>query len=205
MKFIYCLLLSTLITSTLNSQICKPPYYQSFFKSIQFGKPLPKDIVACSNHPILHYSYYSNLYLVYDSLNKNCKKRYSDLFTFLSTPFKFVEVYTNRRGLFSGIDMFSFLNDDRKDSTDYAPPANFTSIYNKLVPLYGKPTSTKDANHDDTVLIKDLGMPLLVEWFCDDIILQLRVRYGARQKDLNGLGINIVYRDFEIEEIRSAD
>lgn len=205
MKFIYCLLLSTLITSTLNSQICKTPCYQSFFKRLQFGKPLPKDFIACSNNKALQYSYYSHIQLEYDSLNKNCKKKYTDLFTFLSTPFKFVEVSTNRRGLFSGVDMFSFFNDDRKDSTDYAPPANFTRIYNKLVSLYGKPTRTEEATYNDTVLIKDLGMPRLVEWFCDDIILQLRVRYGARQKTLNGLGINILYRDFEIEEIRSAD
>ena len=43
-------------------------------------------------------------------------------------------------------------------------------------------------------------MPMLVEWECNDILLQLRVRYGSRQRLLNVLAIQITNRQFDLFE-----
>jgi hypothetical protein len=73
-------------------------------------------------------------------------------------------------------------------------------IYKKLVSLYGKPTRIEEGTNTDSLLIKELAMPYLVAWECNNIFLQLRVRYGSRQKALNIIDIQITNRQFDIPE-----
>ncbi|MEO8820071.1 MAG: hypothetical protein ABI374_04455 [Ginsengibacter sp.] len=104
------------------------------------------------------------------------------------------------------MELYSSFDDRREDSTDYAPPANFTKAYNDIVSLFGNPTRTELATGFDSLFFRETGMPRLVEWECSHILLQLRVRYGGNTKGLNGLGIQITDRNFDyIENIREAE
>ena len=94
MKFIYCLLLGSLITTTLHSQNCKTLDSKPFFSSIKFGDPLPPDLLLCLNTQKFHYPYNAIFLIEQDSLKQDCKNRYSDLFTFLSTPFSVLQANT---------------------------------------------------------------------------------------------------------------
>lgn len=48
-------------------------------------------------------------------------------------------------------------------------------------------------------------MPQLVGWECNNISVQLRVRYGSRLKELNVLHVLITNRSFELlpEDVQS--
>ena len=201
MKFIYCLLLGSLISATLHSQNCKTLGSKPFFSSIKFGDPLPSDLLLCSNSQKLKYPYNAIFRIEQDSLNQDCKNRYSDLFTFLSTPFSFLQANTNNRGQIFYVILYSFFDDNRQnDSMTYNPPVSFTDTYKKLVSIYGEPTRTQGATGSDSLFVKESGMPMLVEWECNDILLQLRVTYGSRQRLLNVLAIQITNRQFDLVE-----
>ncbi len=200
MKFIYCLLLGSFITVTLHSQNCKTLDSKLFFRSIQFGYQIPIDLFHCSNKKNQN-QYDTDLRIEYDSLNQDCKDRYSDLFTFLSMPFSFFQARTNRKGQIFLVDLYSFFDDNNHNELmTYDPPANFNDTYNQLTSLYGKPTRTEGATGTDSLFIKELGMPKLVVWECNNIFLQLRVRYGSRQKALNVINIQITNRQFDVPE-----
>ena len=201
MKFIYCLLLGSLITTTLHSQNCKTLDSKPFFSSIKFGDPLPPDLLLCLNTQKFHYPYNAIFLIEQDSLKQDCKNRYSDLFTFLSTPFSVLQANTNNRGQIFYVVLYSFFDDNRQnDSTAYNLPVSFTDTYKKLISIYGEPTRTQGATGSDSLFVKETGMPMLVEWECNDILLQLRVIYGSRQRLLNVLAIQITNRQFDLFE-----
>ena len=204
MKLFFCLLASILASVSLHSQNCKSLDSKLFFKSIKFGDQVPDKLTACSKSPKLEYSSYIDYRLEYDSLNKDCRKRHSDIFEFLSIPFSFSEISTNKKGQIFQVELYSFFDDThRKDSIISVPPANFVKIFNKLVALYGKPTEIKEATNSDSLFIKELGIPRLIVWECNNISLRLRVNYGSREKALNLIDVQIRNTQFElIEELK---
>ena len=193
MKFIYCLLLAFFNTIILHSQNCNTLDNKSFFKSIKFGNQIPDELFLCSKIQK------NTLFRVeYDSLNQHCKKKYSDLFKFLTVPYSFLQISRTQKGKISSVGLYSFFDDNRGKT--YEPPANFINTYNKLISLHGKPTRIEEPTATDSLFIKELGMSKLVAWECENIFLTLRVRYGAASKVLNILEIQIMDRSFDIPE-----
>src|SRR5438045_1440899 len=84
MNFIYCLLFSFFITDILYCQNCKNLDNKSFFTSIHFGNQIPDDLFLCSKKQKVPSLYHTGFRIEYDSLNEDCKNRYSDLFNFLT-------------------------------------------------------------------------------------------------------------------------
>ena len=201
MKFIYCLLFCFFTTDILYCQNCKILDNKSFFTSIQFGNKIPDDLFLCSKKQNLPSLYYTGFRLEYDSLNPNCKNKYADLFSFLTIRYSFSQISLNKKGQIFLLDLYSFFDDnDTNDSTTYQPPVKFTETCNKLISLYGNPTRIEEANSTDSLLVKDLGMPKMVAWECNNISLILKVRYGSRSKALNVLDIQIINRNFDLPE-----
>ena len=60
------------------------------------------------------------------------------------------------------------------------------------------PTRIESANVSDSLFIKELGMPKVTAWECDNIFLTLMIRYGARSKELNIFHVRLVDRNFDI-------
>ena len=200
MKLFYCLLFSLIAAITLHCQNCKGLDSKLFFSSIKFGDQIPGDLTDCSKKTKIEYQYHTDYRLQYDSLNQGCRKRYADLFTFLSIPFSFIQIDANKKGQVFYVELYSFFDDAHLHDSIYTPPANFIEIYNKLVSLYGKPTGIEEATDRDSLFIKELGMPRLIAWECNNISLRLRVNYGSREKNLNVIDIQIRNRQFELIE-----
>ena len=201
MKFGYCLLFGLFITDFIYCQDCKILDNKSFFETIQFGNEIPDDLFLCSGKQKLPSLYYTGFRIEYDSLNPDCKKRYSDLFSFQTVRYSFSQIGINKGGQIFLVDLYSFFDANHaNDSTTYEPPVEFTDTYNKLISMYGKPTRTEEATGTDSLLIKDLGMPKLVAWECDNIFLTLKVRYGSRSKALNVLDIQIINKNLDLPE-----
>ncbi len=198
MKLLFSLLFGFFITSGLYAQNCKVLDNKSFFLSVKHGNQIPEDLIACLKHAKPEHSYF--IRIEYDSLKASCKKRYADLFNFLSVPFSFSQIGANDKGQILSIQLYSFFDDNRKDSLIYTPPVNYTGIYTKLLLLYGQPTRVEEASYTDSLFVKEMGMPRLATWECNNITLQLRVRYGSRVKDLNVLEVSIRNRKFDIPE-----
>jgi hypothetical protein len=206
MKMFSCLLFVFFITLKVHSQNCKTLDTTSFFTSIKFGDQIPGELIACAKKAPSQSPYSIDLSLMYDSLNRDCKRKYSDLFTFLSVPFAFSEITANRKGQIYSVELHSFLDDNYPDdSITYASPGKFISIYKKLESLFGKPSRIEEPSHDDSLFIRDIGMPREIAWECNKIRLQLSARYGSRGKWINTIDILIKNRTFEtIEELQSA-
>jgi hypothetical protein len=193
MRIIFCLLLALLSTRLLNSQDCKTLDKTVFFKSISFGKPIPEDLLSCAMVPR------NGMFRAqYDSLTRQCQKKYADLFKFLDLQYSFVQIGTNQQHRISLVSLYSFFEEKRENRKE--PPSNFINTYRKLTALYGSPTREERPNTNDSLFAEDLGIPLLAAWECDNIFLTLRVRYGARLKDLNVIEVQIMNRNFDIPE-----
>lgn len=198
MKLFYLLFFNFLISFIAIGQDCKKLDYKSFFRSIKFGDSIPPDLIACSKKTKVANGY-SVLRIQYDSLDKSCKKKYADLFTFLSTPFSFSQISTNNNGQVLVVELYSFFNDDRSDKAlIYDPSPNFIKISKKLESLFGKPTTIKEPTKTDSLFLREKGMPVEMFWTCNTIELQLRGYYGASKKDLNVLHIQIRNREFDL-------
>lgn len=196
MKPLYCLIVGLLTVFAANSQHCKALEKASFFKSMKFGDKVPAGLFT--NCQKTKPGYGGGLYrIAYDSLSQNCRKEYAELFNFLFVPFSFLQLITNQKGEISSIELYSFFDDRRDESIIYKLPGNFTGLYDQLVSHYGKPTHVQQATGTDSLFIRDLGMPRVADWECDNISLRLRVVYGARNKDLNILHIQVRNRGFE--------
>jgi len=200
MKVFYCFLFGSLVTFNVHSQKCQTLDTKSFFTSIKFGGQIPADLTVCSRKTKIENPYYGVLRIGYDSLQRECKKKYADLFTFLSVPFSFSQLGTNKNGQILSVELYSFFNDHSGNAVTYKPPSNFIRINKKLESLYGKPTRIEEPTKTDSLFIKEKGMPLLIAWECNTIHLRLRVIYGARQKALNVLHLQIINRDFDLPE-----
>ena len=204
MKFLCFLLFGFCICtksySQLNSRHCKKLEKKVFFKSIRFGDHIPPGLVACNRPEKGLYGY-----MVYDSLSPGCKKKYSDIFNFLSMHLPMVRIATNDSGRIDYVELASFIdNEQYSDSINYDPPKKFTKIYKKLVSKFGTPTGIKEASYHDSVLIRYHGFPRIIYWVCNYMEIELKVTYGARDKIWNLLNVSIKDRHFEfIEEDKS--
>jgi hypothetical protein len=108
----------------------------------------------------------------------------------------------NKKGLLYSVELYSFFDNSRAtDPLIYHPPANFVKVRKELEALFGKPNNIKVPTRDDSLFIKELGMPLVLDWECNDITLRLRVVYGARNKDLNILHVWIINHSFDLPEV----
>jgi hypothetical protein len=128
MKLLCCLLFTFCITFKSHSQNCKTLDNKLFFTSIKFGDQLSNDLMVCLKKTKTEYSYYTGYRIKYDSLNQDYKKKYADLFTFLSVPFSFSQITANKKEQIYSVELYSFFNDYRNDSMAYNLPANFTGI-----------------------------------------------------------------------------
>jgi len=198
MKLLYLLFFNFLISFIAIGQDCKKLDSKSFFRSIKFGDSIPPDLIACSQKTKVGNGY-SFLRIQYDSLDKSCKKKYADLFTFLSTPFSFSQISTNNSGQIMLVEFYSFFEDKRPDKPlTYELSPNFSKIYKKLQSLYGKPTTIKEPTKTDSLFLREKGIPVEMYWICNTIDLQLRGFYGASKKDLNVLHVQIRNRNFDL-------
>jgi len=199
MKVFSYFLFGFLVTCKVHGQNCQRLDSTSFFTSIKFGDQIPADLASCSKKSKIESPYYGILRTKYDSLTRECKKKYTDLFTFQSTSFSFSQVSTNKSGQILTVELYSFFNDNRTaKEINYGPPPDFIRIYRKLESLYGKPAIIQEPTKTDSLFIKEKGMPWLIAWYCNTINLQLRVNYGAREEALNVLHIQITNREFDI-------
>ncbi|MDI3322053.1 hypothetical protein [Pinibacter soli] len=181
MKFLYSLFFVLSATNFLYGQNCELLDKETFFKSIKLGEQIPDDLLICSK--IQRNEFFR---VEYDSLDQQCRHKYSDLFKFLSNSFSFLQIYRYTTGKIVSVDLYSFFEDNRDDTSKiYDPPANFTKTYNKLIKLYGMPNRIKNANETDSLFVRDIGMEKVAEWICGNTALTLMVRYGARKKEIN--------------------
>lgn len=188
MKFLYSLLFVFSTTNFLFGQDCKVLDKKSFFKSIKFGNPIPEDLFVCSK--VQKNAFFR---MDYNSTDGQCRNKYADLFGFLSNTYTFLQIGQNQKGQIYSVDLYSFFDDIRDDtSKQYDPPANFMNTYNHLISLYGMPTRIENANERDSLFIKESGIPKMAAWECNRISLTLRIRYGARNTDLNIFYVGIV-------------
>jgi hypothetical protein len=201
MKWFCFWILGMLSTFSLCGQSCKVLDKSVFFKSIGIGNQIPADLLLCTKKTGPANRYYSGLRIQYDSLSLDCKKKYSDLFTFLLHRFSYTELATNQSGEFYTLQMYSFFESKHLgDSITYTPPATFVALYKKLKLLYGEPLMVKGPTGQDSLFIKESGIEQKIDWYCDSIHLQLRVYYGAREKMLNSLTILFTNRDYDRPE-----
>lgn len=179
MKLFYCVFLFLFVTFNAHSQNCEKLDKASFFNSIKFGSKTPEG--------------FDRFRTGYDGLSQADKKKYSDAFRFMHLPFSFLQLGTNDQKQIYSVELYFFFeNEPGKDSINYAPPTFFTKAYNKLVSWYGKPAHIREPGSQDSLFIKELGMSKQASWFCNDISLDLEVRYGASNKDLNIMRISII-------------
>ena len=134
----------------------------SFFTTLKFGEKFPTEIKTNTKALLTRTSYYEDFLMKYDSLSKDCKRKYSDLFTFLSVPFAFSEITENRREQIYSFDLYSFFEDNHSgDSITFKTPDKFNRLYKKMESLYGKPSRIEEASYHDSLFIREIGMPLV--------------------------------------------
>ena len=194
------------ITVELHGQPCHLLDSHPFFSSVTLGSQVPGDLISCDQKSKLVYPFYVDYHFQHDNLSPQCRKKFADLFTFQSLTFCCSQITTNKKGQISSVGMWSFFEDNqRDDSINYQLPASFSMLYDKLVLLYGTPTEIKGATVSDSLFIRETAMPRTISWECNEINLQLRVRYGARNKALNVLHIQITSREFDFPEMIEGD
>lgn len=192
MKSLFSFLLSLFFVGNLHSQNCTALSGKTFFNGIKLGGRVPGGLIDCSGGTLFQYPYYNDYRLDYDSLKQNCKKKYGDFFKFQNMQFSFSSISTNKKGKINNIELYTFFEDEHSnDSIISNPPGKFITLFNKLVSLYGKPTSIQNATGSDSLFIKELGISRLIIWECDNESVRLRLNYGARNKDLNVIDIQI--------------
>ena len=176
-----------LITSLhLYSQDCKKLDKAKFFQSIKFGEPVPAGLAACTNME-------NGKYFIYDSLSPACKKKHADLFNFYSVSFGYVRISVNGKLGIYDVNLLTFMNPiDSASLANNKQPEKYNRIYNKMVSLYGKPTSTTD---EVDMVMKKIRT---VYWECNDVLVEIVVKYGAERKDLNILTVQIKDKNFEM-------
>ncbi len=105
---------------------------------------MPEKLATCGQEKIVDLSTYRLLRIAYDSLNKNCKKQYADLFTYHKVRFSNTQIEGDNKGRITAVNMYSFLDAAVAGSAiNYQPPAEFTALYKKLQSLYGEPGTEK--------------------------------------------------------------
>ena len=168
---------------------------------MRLGTPIPTGLGACSKRPLTTNSS-ASIRIEYDSLDRSCRTKYANDFKFLSIPFSFLQLGLNEKGLLYSVELYSFFDNSRAtDSQIYHPPANFVNVRKELEALLGKPNNIEVPTRNDSLFIKELGMPLVLDWECNDITLRLRVVYGAHNKLLNILHVSIVDHSFDLPEV----
>jgi len=199
MKFLAYLLFNLVASVNLHSQNCKALESEQFFKTIKLGAQIPIELTECLRNVKIEYPYYNDYRVSPDNLSQTCRKKYIDIFKFQSIPFSYLLISTNKKGQIIHIELYIFFENDRKDSSLPKPPANFTRLLNNLKSLYGDPTRIKEATDQDSLLVKELGLPRTIIWECNKVSLQLRVNYGSNKKELNVIDIQI--RNESIDQI----
>ncbi|MEP7375182.1 MAG: hypothetical protein ABI675_17415 [Chitinophagaceae bacterium] len=198
MEHLSFLLFGLLAVSALHSQDCKALDRLQLASPVKFGAKVPPDIFTdCASNSKLGNLYY----LDYDSLNKNCQKKYAGLFKFSSFKFPHVIITTNKKEEIFSVDYWSPLDDSAgKDSSRNSLPVKFTRIHDKIVSLYGKPSTIEDEKNADSILAKFYGLTRKLAWECNDIIVRMKVTYGSDIKVMNILTIHVKSAAFEIIE-----
>lgn len=181
----------TFLWSSVFAQSCNKIESKSFFRSIRTGNPVPAKLMGCSKIDHFIPGHQGRYIIEYALLDKKCRKKYADVFYFMGTLFSYADISTNENGYIRSITLFSFFNDNRTDSVINKLPGNFISVYNKLLALYGQPACILKAEQQDSLWYRDTGFPYSVEWECENINLQLRVRYGSKQERLNVIAVLI--------------
>lgn len=201
MKWFCNLLLGLPIALSAHGQNCGRLDAQSFFTSIRFGDRISAALAGCANQPDNGNWSSSFLRLERDRLQPACRKKYADLFTFLSVPFSFSQISTNPKGQVLSVEWYSFYDENQAtDPIGKGPLPRFVALYNKLESLYGKPTRLELPGKTDSLLMKERGMEQAATWSCSTLDLKLRVYFGAPQKGLNILHIIVRNRDFDLPE-----
>ena len=202
MKTICILLAKFLFIHAIQGQNCNTLDKEPFFTSIKFGGQIPDNLASCSKEKIVDLSTYKHLRIAYDSLKGTCKKLYADLFSYHKVRFLNTQIEADNKGRITTVNMYSFLDKKVAGSTiTYNPPAEYTALYKKLQSLYGKPVAIEMPTQMDSLLIRERGMTQKVGWYCSDIFLELRVSYGAEEKFLNMLSVNIRNTAFDLPEV----
>ena len=196
MKSIVILLFSSLIGSEVHTQNCKILDSALFFREIKFGDPLPLNLLStCS----MNWKEGSVYRLHFDSLDSKCKKRYSNLFKLSSLVFSHLIITTNEKGQIYSVNLWSFLDaSNGKDSANNQLPNGFTNLFNKMVSLYGQPTTKENNVSSDPFVNRINGITKRVTWECNVIELLMNVTYGSNMNATNIINVEVTNRNFEL-------
>ncbi|MEQ1798853.1 MAG: hypothetical protein ABL872_12940 [Lacibacter sp.] len=195
MKSTAILLFSLLIGSVVHSQNCKILDKASFFRSIKFGDQLPQNLLSTCSNDGKQGSVYS---LHFENLDKKCKKKYSNLFKLSSLVFSHLILTTNEKGQIYSIYLWHFLdNSNQIDSANNRPPDGFTNLFNKMVSLYGQPTTIENKVSSDPFVNKMNGITRRISWECNGTRLLMNVTYGSNKNATNIVNVEIINRNFQ--------
>ena len=202
MKLIGLFFFNFFFINAIQSQNCNLLDKEAFFTSIKFGGQIPDKLTNCSKEKVVDLSTYILFRIAYDSLNMDCKKQYTDLFTYHKVRFTNAQIEGDKWGRITAVNRYSFLDNVVAGSAiAYNPPPQYTLLYNKFRSLYGKPVMVETPTKVDSLFIRERGMTQMVGWYCSDIFLELRVSYGAQEKLLNALSVRIRNTAFDLPQI----
>jgi len=193
MKFFLLLSFNFFVLLKTNGQDCEK-LGRSTFSELKFGSKYPSGpLAACAKT--------GNVYhLDYDSLDENCKKKYSALFKFLSLHFSHLIIRTNKNGEIYSIELWTVLKrSDWKDSANTSPPPEkFAKLQKKLETSYGKATDMENEISSNPFVKKIDGVTRRAGWECTDLRLRMRVTYASEVAEVNVLSVEIKDPGFEI-------
>ena len=182
------------LTTSLNGygQYCQKLDSLSFFKSIKFGDYIPADIAEKGPGSF-------DYFLTYDNLNREFKRKYSDLFKFFGTRFSKSHIGLNyhREILFISLSApVNFI-----DSVDFANseklPDEFIKFCNKVISLLQEPTRIEDNKQPEPIINKAIGISRSLFWEGYHMRLQVQLNYGCTTKELNNMFIYLTDKDFD--------
>jgi hypothetical protein len=192
MKFLFFVIFNLCAIANLHSQNCRVLEKEQFFKSIGLGDKISINLIECLRPAKFEYSYYKDYRVSYDSLSEFCKKKYADIFKFQFIPFSYSSIRTNKKDQIIQIELYHFFGENiATDSAVIKEPEYFTKMLDELKLKYGDPTKVEEKESKDSPLVKEVGVLRVITWECNNIILELRVNYGSKIKELNMLDIQI--------------
>ena len=126
------------------------------------------------------------------------KKKYSNLFKLSSLVFSHLILTTNEKGQIYSIYLWYFLDSSNHiDSANNRPPDGFTNLFNKMVSLYGQPTTIENKVSSDPFVNKMNGIKRRISWECNGIRLLMNVTYGSNKNATNIVNVEIINRNFQ--------
>lgn len=181
-------------TFLLYGQDCNTLDSLKNFHGIKFGTQLDKNIKAIANRIDNDY------YLEYDSLSREQKTKYENLFRFYFNHFEEICIGLDKSNNIYSINIWSKL--DIIDSADINRgrlPHKLSSLINRSIELFGKVTKTE--KEDIPMINTMLGITQNWIWECKNIRLKIKYRVGAERKELNTIEVELTDINLEKRDV----